>query len=170
MADISGVGSPHVQLRSATEQRRFREAEENGPVRVTTLHLRPAPAAEDQRRQRYLRSQRVTWRSDVTDNPEQQVSKCCCVFHKRKLFGETSSDESSSSSSDSESEAHDGNPPDSASASPLPDGSAPTGTVHDGGCCSCEHEGDGSKEEKRARKRRLPKCTKEHCYCDTRFH
>lgn len=53
----------------------------------------------------------VRWTDDVIDNEHmnKKKSKVCCIFHKNRPFGESSSDESSSSSgSDSDSDSDSG--------------------------------------------------------------
>ncbi|EPY18085.1 hypothetical protein STCU_10207 [Strigomonas culicis] len=116
--------------------------------------------------------QRVSWDGAVVEHGSQRVSKCCCVFQKKKLFGESSSDSSSSSSSDSS---------DDEGASADGHGRALPSGGGDGRLCCHHHRGDGDErpaEEGRegdahaekAHKHKKPRCTKEHCYCDTRFH
>lgn len=54
---------------------------------------------------------RITWAEDVIDNEGlgRKSSKVCCIYHKPREFGESSSeDDSSSSESDSDSGADDG--------------------------------------------------------------
>ena len=48
----------------------------------------------------------VTWEEDVVDNEHmnKKSSKRCCIFHKAKEFGESSSESEDSISSDSEEE------------------------------------------------------------------
>ena len=112
------------------------------PRQVLTLRLRREGEEEMKRR-------RITWDKQVRDPVTQQSSKCCCVFHRRRLFGESSS--SSSSSSD--------------------DGDGHSGSREDGeeqkGCCDGPHGADGSIKANPAKKKQ--RCTKEHCYCGTRF-
>ncbi|CAG9569014.1 conserved hypothetical protein [Leishmania major strain Friedlin] len=118
------------------------------PTRTAVLHLRPAPTAEEAERAQRQHDMRVTWNPDVREPVDQHVSKCCCVFHKKKLFGESSSDSSSSSTDSSDDDA------DSAG-----------GVGHQGGCgYDCQHAHHHPPRKQR------PKCTKEHCYCGTRFH
>lgn len=92
---------------------------------------------------------RVTWDVKVKENKNQRSSKSCCVFHKKKLFGESDT-ESSSSSSD------EGGP---ARADAV-------GGEHPH-CCGHDHDSKG--QDGPCKKRKRPKCTKEHCYCGTRF-
>ena len=94
------------------------------------------------RRDEELIDRRVSWDAGVVEHPNQRTSKKCCQFHKKRLFGESDSD--SSSSSDSSDDETDSPNPDVAGANP--------------GRC-----GDHSKKKKR------PKCTKESCFCNTRF-
>lgn len=134
------------------------------PTRTAVLHLRPAPTAAEAEQAERQRAARVTWDPEVREPENQQVSKCCCVFHKKKLFGESSSDSSSSSSSDSDNDNDGG----SGGNGPMPgsggvgDASAAGAHAHDGCAHGCSHDG-------KPRKRR-PKCTKDHCYCGTTFH
>ncbi|KAF2149483.1 hypothetical protein K461DRAFT_288050 [Myriangium duriaei CBS 260.36] len=68
----------------------------NGP----TLRLRAEPDEQTQAR-------RIQWAEDVVDNEGmgKKSSKVCCIYHKPKNAGDSSSDESSSSSdSDSDGE------------------------------------------------------------------
>ncbi|KPI85396.1 hypothetical protein ABL78_5544 [Leptomonas seymouri] len=123
------------------------------PTRTAVLHLRPAPTAAELEQAERQQSMRVTWDPQVREPENQQVSKCCCVFHKKRLFGESSSSSSSSSgSSDSDSE---GDHPDPTS----------------GGACGHSHEGctHGCPSASKPRRRR-PKCTKDRCCCGTTFH
>ncbi|KAJ5489577.1 Type 1 phosphatases regulator ypi1 [Penicillium diatomitis] len=52
-------------------------------------------------------SRRIRWSEDVVDNEGmgKKSSKVCCIFHKARPVGESSSEESSSSSSDSDSDS-----------------------------------------------------------------
>ncbi|EAN83686.1 hypothetical protein C3747_15g194 [Trypanosoma cruzi] len=134
--------------------------EELVPRRVVTLHLRPATAENEEDRMR-----RVSWERNVRENKNQRVSKSCCVFHKKKLFGESSSDESSSSSSSSSSGDESGGV--------IGDNDQQRGGdahhygrhgSHEGDPAACQH-GDN-----RHHRHKHPPCTKEHCYCGTRFH
>ncbi|KAJ5494774.1 hypothetical protein N7463_010861 [Penicillium fimorum] len=54
-------------------------------------------------------SRRIRWSEDVIDNEGmgRKSSKVCCIYHKARPVGESSSEESSSSSSESDSESED---------------------------------------------------------------
>ncbi|CAD2222096.1 hypothetical protein AGDE_09303 [Angomonas deanei] len=94
----------------------------------------------------------VTWDSKVKEVENQKVSKSCCVFHKKKLFGESSSSSSSSSDSDSDFENNHHN-------------ISEKQKNNENETMECENNNcDHSHKKKR------PKCTREHCYCGTRFH
>ncbi|CCW65496.1 unnamed protein product [Phytomonas sp. EM1] len=145
---------------------------EQPPRRVAHLHLRPALTEDEMRRAEHAQ-RRVTWNANVREFPNQRVSKSCCIFHKKKLFGESSSSSSSCSSSDSEilpgeGEADRGFPPHEPTlpkaSNDDPSKSGGLGETNDNsnaGGCGHSHGGG---------KRHHPKCTKEHCYCGTRFH
>ncbi|KAH9599921.1 Type 1 protein phosphatase inhibitor [Trypanosoma melophagium] len=134
--------------------------EELLPRRVVTLHLQPAAQNEQQsqlHQPQYQQSQHirhVSWDSDVREHHNQQVSKSCCVFHKKKLFGESSSDESSSDS-DSDSTNSDLN---------NNNNSGNSGEGHQ------LHDNCDGHHSPQHRRKKHPPCTKEHCYCGTRFH
>lgn len=133
------------------------------------------------------RRRRISWDGGVQDNPKQLASKCCCVFHKKRMFGESDSSSSSSSESDSDADAPGpggmgsaGGPPVMPSASP--DGGLEKRSREDGGagegddCCGHDHDHHhhavGAEEGQHTmvvKKKKRPKCTKEHCYCGTRF-
>ncbi|KAI9671800.1 MAG: hypothetical protein M1831_003328 [Alyxoria varia] len=69
-----------------------------------TLRLR---GADSNTRERGERNRRVQWAEDVVDNEGmgKKKSKVCCIYHKPRAAGESSSeDESSSSDSDSDSD------------------------------------------------------------------
>ena len=53
---------------------------------------------------------RIQWAEDVVDNEGlgRQSSKVCCIYHKTRAFGESSSEEDSSSTSSSDGESGDG--------------------------------------------------------------
>ena len=122
--------------------------------------------------------QRVTWEPNVRENPEQRVSKKCCVFHKKRAFGESDSSSSDSSDDDdwlsgSPGDVHDapslgGALPRDASESAASDSaasadSAPEGSHHH------HHHGHGPGCSHHPAPAKRPRCTKEHCYCGTRF-
>ncbi|GAO49041.1 hypothetical protein SAICODRAFT_71401 [Saitoella complicata NRRL Y-17804] len=107
---------------------------------------------------------RVQWDEDVVDNEGlgRKSSKVCCIFHKQRAFGESSSESSSSDSSSSENSDSDNDdgaarPP---RRTPRPhrhehehnhgdDGE----DDHDEGCLH-EHEGTNGKGKERRRKKR----------------
>ncbi|KAJ5880551.1 Type 1 phosphatases regulator ypi1 [Penicillium subrubescens] len=91
----------NLQPQSTTETSR-----ESSTLRLTgTLRLRaedtPDTTAEPSP------SRRIRWSEDVVDNEGmgKKSSKVCCIYHKARPVGESSSEESSSSSSDSDSES-----------------------------------------------------------------
>ncbi|KAG5486870.1 hypothetical protein GH5_06514 [Leishmania sp. Ghana 2012 LV757] len=135
---------------------RARQTDSLLPTRTAVLHLRPAPTAEEVALAQRQQGMRVTWNPDVREPVNQRVSKCCCVFHKKKVFGESSS-ESSSSGTDSSDD----------------DGDADHRNA-DAGAGGVDHEGECGRDSQSAHqhlsRKHRPKCTKEHCYCDTRFH
>eukprot|EP00850_Spirogloea_muscicola_P004047 SM000017S02787 [mRNA] locus=s17:263592:264148:- [translate_table: standard] len=59
-------------------------------------------------RLRPRRKKRVTWQPDTIDNEGlgRKSSKKCCIFHKEKPVGESSSDESSSADEGEEGSSH----------------------------------------------------------------
>lgn len=63
----------------------------------------------------------VRWTEDVIDNEHlnRKKSKVCCIFHKNRAFGESSSESSSSSSSESESDSDFGGFGDEAKKQPI---------------------------------------------------
>lgn len=69
---------------------------ESGPS-TGTLHLEAQRSGE---------RPAVRWTDDVIDNEHmnKKKSKICCIFHKNRAFGESSSESDSSSSSDSDSD------------------------------------------------------------------
>ncbi|KAK9854085.1 hypothetical protein MYU51_004817 [Penicillium brevicompactum] len=78
------------------------EAHEPSVAIPTTLRLRAEEAPEAT-----SSSRRIRWSEDVVDNEGmgKKSSKVCCIYHKARPVGESSSEESSSSSdSDSDSE------------------------------------------------------------------
>lgn len=95
----------------------------------------------------------ITWDSGVKE-VKGRSSKRCCVFHKKRLFGESSSEDDSSSASDSEGLRH-------------------RGCGHEGQQ-NCEHHEtqpsqDGAPQPSKPERKHRPRCTKEACYCHTRF-
>ncbi|KAK9456462.1 phosphatase inhibitor-domain-containing protein [Dipodascopsis uninucleata] len=87
--DIQATSSPSSASDTAVD--------ENENV-AGTLHLRGGP----------ISNRRVVWQDDVIDNEGmgKKKSKICCIFHKQREFGESSSEESSSSSDSSDDECH----------------------------------------------------------------
>ncbi|KAK4866274.1 hypothetical protein LT330_008615 [Penicillium expansum] len=73
-----------------------------------TLRLRAEEAPTDTS-EASSSSRRIRWSEDVVDNEGmgKKSSKVCCIYHKARPVGESSSEESSSSSSDSDSESED---------------------------------------------------------------
>ena len=84
----NNLNLPAIQTASLTDQQ---EAEE------IVLPLRLTPASD---------RPNVTWREDTVDNEHlgRKSSKRCCIFHKARKFGESSSESESSDDSDSSSE------------------------------------------------------------------
>ncbi|KAJ6142588.1 hypothetical protein N7471_002041 [Penicillium samsonianum] len=74
----------------------------------TTLRLRAEEAPTDTS-EATSSSRRIRWSEDVVDNEGmgKKSSKVCCIYHKARPVGESSSEESSSSSSESDSESED---------------------------------------------------------------
>ncbi|KAJ5159217.1 uncharacterized protein N7500_008868 [Penicillium coprophilum] len=73
-----------------------------------TLRLRAEEAPTDTSEETSS-SRRIRWSEDVVDNEGlgKKSSKVCCIYHKARPVGESSSEESSSSSSESDSESED---------------------------------------------------------------
>lgn len=152
---------------AARSVRRSTVSEVLPPRQVLTLTLRPE---RDESRNR-----RVSWEADVREPVNQRVSKCCCVFHKKRLFGESDSD---SSSSDSDCDDNNNDIGGAAESSGHPHAHH----AHGHGCCG-HHEharktddpSVGADDANKApvvtikRKKPRPKCTKESCLCGTRF-
>ncbi|CAG7919976.1 unnamed protein product [Penicillium olsonii] len=89
-----------------TPQTTTESQEETVPI-STTLRLRAEEAPEAT-----SSSRRIRWSEDVVDNEGmgKKSSKVCCIYHKARPVGESSSEDSSSSSdsdSDSDSESED---------------------------------------------------------------
>ncbi|KAJ5951449.1 uncharacterized protein N7479_009862 [Penicillium vulpinum] len=74
----------------------------------TTLRLRAEEAPTDTSEETSS-SRRIRWSDDVVDNEGmgRKSSKVCCIYHKARPVGESSSEESSSSSSDSDTDSED---------------------------------------------------------------
>ncbi|CAG8126456.1 unnamed protein product [Penicillium olsonii] len=87
-----------------TPQTTTESQEETVPI-STTLRLRAEEAPEAT-----SSSRRIRWSEDVVDNEGmgKKSSKVCCIYHKARPVGESSSEDSSSSSdSDSDSDSED---------------------------------------------------------------
>ncbi|CAG8188331.1 unnamed protein product [Penicillium olsonii] len=87
-----------------TPQTTTESQEETVPI-STTLRLRAEEAPEAT-----SSSRRIRWSEDVVDNEGmgKKSSKVCCIYHKTRPVGESSSEDSSSSSdSDSDSDSED---------------------------------------------------------------
>jgi protein phosphatase 1 regulatory subunit 11 len=125
------------------------------PRQVLTLRLQPEPAP--------VNDNRVTWDPNVSENVQQRVSKCCCVFHRKRVFGESDSDTSSSSSSSDS----DGDQSAAASRTRKLADTADEAPSGNSACCDGQHAHDDHHVAKK--KHRRPKCTKESCLCGTRF-
>lgn len=80
-------------MQDTKEKERSRPTEEQPPRQVLYLRLRPQPTNEPPRR--------VTWEGGIKENKNQRTSKKCCVFHKKRLFGESDTE-----SSEDEAHAH----------------------------------------------------------------
>ena len=105
-----------MSSRSTQQAQRPSTAQPSATVTITTtpsdsprgsgrLRLRgEADPQQDQRSQR-----RIRWAEDVVNNEGmgKKSSKVCCIYHKPREVGESSSEESSSSSSDSDSDSND---------------------------------------------------------------
>ncbi|KAJ5112968.1 Type 1 phosphatases regulator ypi1 [Penicillium angulare] len=99
MSQTRQPGNPRLQTTTETSR-------ESSTVRLpTTLRLRGeessnAPAEPST-------SRRIRWSEDVVDNEGmgKKSSKVCCIYHKARPVGESSSESESSSSSDSDSDS-----------------------------------------------------------------
>ncbi|KAJ9651566.1 Type 1 phosphatases regulator ypi1 [Neophaeococcomyces mojaviensis] len=82
-------------------------------------HQRSQSAEQTQEQQPATRRRTIQWAEDVIDNEGlgRKKSKVCCIFHKTREFGESSSEEDSDSSS-SDSDASSG-PSDDGAARPV---------------------------------------------------
>ncbi|KAJ5772809.1 hypothetical protein N7457_007705 [Penicillium paradoxum] len=146
------------------------ESRDSSTTRLpATLRLRAEEAPPDTSEETSS-SRRIRWSEDVVDNEGmgKKSSKVCCIYHKARPVGESSSEESSSSSSDNDSDSEDDWH--SARADRARNshnrGREPQGehaSHHDEGCCS---EGDDSKPKRRRRKpspnayEKMPKASK----------
>ncbi|KKK20010.1 hypothetical protein P175DRAFT_0473233 [Aspergillus ochraceoroseus IBT 24754] len=74
----------------------------SGTLRLRAEDAPPPPVSQDE-----APSRRIRWSEDVIDNEGmgKKSSKVCCIYHKARPVGESSSEESSSSSSDSDSDS-----------------------------------------------------------------
>ncbi|KOS40084.1 hypothetical protein ACN38_g9074 [Penicillium nordicum] len=89
-------------LRTATE------SSQDSTTHIPTLRLRAEETPTDTS-ETTSSSRRIRWSEDVVDNEGmgKKSSKVCCIYHKARPVGESSSEESSSSSSESDSESED---------------------------------------------------------------
>lgn len=160
---FSRMSSTH--LRERTRLRSGAESEVNPPRQVLSLTLRPEQEP----------TRRVSWDPRVTEHTQQRVSKCCCVFHKKRLFGESDSDDSSSSSGDDDDHHNNGataNDGCGANDAPgVPDASYCCGHSHAHSHDANEQATDptASASQMVIKRKKRPKCTKQNCYCGTRF-
>eukprot|EP00906_Rhabdomonas_costata_P035088 RCo049320 len=77
---------------------------------TTTVEAVPPPVVTKKLSLKKKKSDRVKWDSSVKDpNPNQRTSKRCCVFHRRREFGESDT-ESDSDDCSSDSSHDDGAP------------------------------------------------------------
>ena len=141
-------------------------------------------------RQAERAAMRVSWVGNTRDNRLQRVSKCCCMFHKKRNFGESDSS-SSDSGGDSEDDFlggfdENGLPavlPGAAAGAAAAAAAASPSTSRAGGDDEADsgdhgshnhhhHDADGGcceTEKKHKHRGGRPACTKESCYCGTRF-
>ncbi|KAJ5186671.1 hypothetical protein N7449_011435 [Penicillium cf. viridicatum] len=84
------------------------ESSQDSTTHIPTLRLRAEEAPTDTS-EATSSSRRIRWSEDVVDNEGmgKKSSKVCCIYHKARPVGESSSEESSSSSSESDSESED---------------------------------------------------------------
>jgi len=121
-----------------------------GPARINTLvgtlRLRAEPSPR----------RRIRWADDVIDNEGmgKKSSKVCCIYHKPRVVGESSSDDDSDSSSSSDSNSD--SEPDNSTARPS------TGKNHNhhdsDKSCKSDHSSSSSKRSsgKNLKDRRSP--------------
>ncbi|KAA0154965.1 hypothetical protein FNF27_02957 [Cafeteria roenbergensis] len=97
------------------------------------------------------RQRRVRWTGETVDNEElgKRSSKICCIYHKPKAFGDSSSDSESGSESDG---AKPGGVPTRRAAEKAKAARARRG--HGDGASSDSSESDSSVERRRIRQRR----------------
>ena len=82
--------SDHATKLKEKEQQRtaaVQEGAEQPPREVLVLRLKNAE-------EEAAKARRVAWDKEVKDHPNQKSSKKCCQFHKKRRFGESSSDDS----------------------------------------------------------------------------
>ncbi|CAM9546940.1 unnamed protein product [Choristocarpus tenellus] len=87
--DVGGGSVVAVEVESKEEEKVANEEPGGSSTPLTlTLRLRARPS--------------VTWGEDVINNENmgKKSSKRCCIFHKKRDFGESSSDESDSDMDD----------------------------------------------------------------------
>lgn len=114
------------------------------------LVLRPQPPPQQ--------VHHVTWDAGVRDTTGQRSSKKCCVFHKKRLFGESDSEDDSSSSSCSSSD-DDAEVPQNGGCAHANPSSPPQATDH----------APPADQAPQPPGHRHPRCTKDACFCGTRF-
>ena len=140
-----------VKLKSKTTEA------ERPPRRVLVLRLK---REEEEERRR----QRVSWLEGIKEHPGQKTSKKCCQFHRKRLFGESDSDDCHSGDDGYDSD-YDLTPfQGGAQAAPTAAAGAAEVEEHH----HHEHGGEPCSHHHPAKAHR-PKCTKEACYCGTRF-
>ncbi|GJE89930.1 protein phosphatase inhibitor Ypi1 domain-containing protein [Phanerochaete sordida] len=106
LASRPSASAPSDGSRTITIQDSQPRGEDSVPsgeeTEAGTLRLRGGP------RERRRNRPGVLWREDVVDNEHmgKKSSKICCIYHKPRKFGESSSEESSDSDSDTDSHHH----------------------------------------------------------------
>jgi len=77
---------------------------------VTGQRSRSVEQTQEEEEQPTTRRRRIQWAEDVVDNEGlgRKKSKVCCIFHKTRAVGESSSEDDSDSSSSSDSDAGSG--------------------------------------------------------------
>jgi len=70
--------------------------------RTQTIHMHLTPEDNEQEENQEGEPRRVQWAADVIDNEHlnKKSSKICCVYHKPRAFGESSTESGSSDMSD----------------------------------------------------------------------
>ena len=102
------------------------------------------------------RERHIAWSSNVIDNEHlnRKKSKVCCIYHKTRAVGESSSeDDDDASSSDSDSNASDSDMPDG--ARPISKGKRKGGHGHEDGD-GCAHRHGNHEKRKGKRKETSP--------------